>query len=264
MRPNPLREIWSRGGAVVNGWLSVPYSFTAETMAQQGWDSLTIDMQHGLADYATMLQALTAISTTATAPLVRVPWLDPGILMKALDAGAYGVICPLVNSAEEAERLVRATTYPPRGERSYGPIRATVYAGADYTTHADRTIVRFAMIETAKGLENLDAILAVEGLDAIYIGPADLSAALGVTPGFDPEDKTVVEAIDMIARKTLAAGKVPGIHTGSPAYAKRMIAKGFRFVTISSDMRLLAQAAQAIVAEMRGGAAPAKETARTY
>ena len=185
MRPNALRALWQSGGAAVNGWLAIANSFSAETMAHQGWDSLTIDLQHGVVDYQTMVTMLQAISTTATVPIVRVPWLEPGILMKALDAGAYGVICPMVNSREDAQKLVAYTHYAPRGTRSFGPVRALLYGGADYPQHANDTIVTFAMIETAAALENLDEILSVEGLDAIYIGPSDLSLALGCTPTFD-------------------------------------------------------------------------------
>jgi 4-hydroxy-2-oxoheptanedioate aldolase len=248
-----MREIWAQGGAVVNGWVAIPHTFSAETMAHQGWDSLTVDMQHGVSDYQAALGALTAISTTATVPMVRVPWLEPGILMKMLDAGAYGVICPMVNTPAEAELFVRATTYPPRGERSYGPIRALLYGGADYPQHADKTVVRFAMIETKAALDNLKEILKVDGLDAVYIGPADLSNALGCTPKFDQDEKPVVEAIDYILGEALAAGKIAGIHNGTTAYARKMVAKGFRFVTIGSDARLMAAAAKAVVTEMKGG-----------
>src|SRR4051794_17527440 len=185
MRPNRLREIWKTQGAAVNGWLAIANSFSAETMAHQGWDSLTIDLQHGVVDYQAMVTMLQALSTTATVPVVRVPWLEPGILMKTLDAGAYGVICPMVNTREDAQRLVACTRYAPRGMRSFGPVRALLYGGADYPQHADDTIVSFAMIETAQALDNLDAILSVEGLDAIYIGPSDLSLALGCPPVFD-------------------------------------------------------------------------------
>ena len=101
-------------------------------MAHQGWDSLTIDLQHGVVDYQTAVGMLQAISTTAVVPMVRVPWLDPGIVMKMLDAGSYGVICPMINNRDEAETFVRACRYPPRGSRSMGPIRATLYAGDDY------------------------------------------------------------------------------------------------------------------------------------
>jgi len=264
MRPNRLHEIWSQGGAVVNGWIAIPNSFSAETMAHQGWDSLTIDMQHGVVDYQAAVHALTAISTTPTVPLVRVPWLEPGILMKSLDAGAYGVICPMVNTPDEAELFVRYTTYPPRGERSFGPVRALLYGGADYPQHANKTIVRFAMIETKKALDNLKEILRVDGLDAIYVGPADLSISLGYTPRMDPEEKTVVEAIEHIVGEARAAGKIAGLHCGTTAYAKKMIEKGFQFVTIASDARLMASAARAAVIDMKGADAPAAPSSKTY
>nr|MCU0773295.1 aldolase/citrate lyase family protein [Ideonella sp.] len=156
MRENRLRQLWRDDRAAVNGWLAIPNGFAAETMAHQGWDTLTIDLQHGVVDYAAMVGMLQAISTTPTVPVVRVPWLEPGILMKTLDAGAYAVICPMVNTRDDAAKLVAWTTYAPRGTRSFGPVRALLYAGADYPQHADATIVRFAMIETALALDNLD------------------------------------------------------------------------------------------------------------
>lgn len=256
MRENRLREIWKSGGAVVNGWLAIPNSFSAETMAHQGWDSLTIDLQHGLVDYPSMIPMLQAISTTDTVPVVRVPWLEPGILMKTLDAGAYGVICPMVNTREDAQNLVAWTHYAPRGTRSFGPVRALLYGGADYPQQANDTIVTFAMIETAKALDNLDAILSVEGLDAIYIGPSDLSLALGCRPVFDDVDPKAAEAIDHILARAKAHGVVAGIHNGTPEGALARIAKGFQFVTVSSDARLMVAGAQQVMAKMRATQAP--------
>ncbi len=264
MRANRIREVWQAGGAMVNGWLAIPSGFSAETMAHQGWDSLTIDMQHGVIDYQAAVGMLTAISTTATVPVVRIPWLDPGIAMKMLDAGAYGIICPMVNSAEDCEKLVAATHYPPRGTRSMGPIRATLYGGADYQKQADGTIVVFAMIETRQALDNLDEILSVKGLDAVYIGPADLSLALGCAPTFDDVDRPVAEAIDFILAKAKEHGVVAGIHNGTPEGALKRIAKGFQFVTIASDARLMAAGAQQVVAKMRQGLPKAPENASTY
>jgi 4-hydroxy-2-oxoheptanedioate aldolase len=251
MRENRIRTLWREDKAVVNGWLAIPSTFSAETMAHQGWDSLTVDMQHGVVDYQMAVNMLTAVSTTNTVPMVRVPWLDPGIIMKSLDAGAYAVICPMINTRAEAEKLVSYVRYAPRGVRSFGPIRAFLYGGADYPTHANDTVIPFAMIETKQALENLDDILSVEGLDAIYVGPADLSLTLGCTPKFDQEEKPVLEAIDYIIGKAKKHGVVAGIHNGTPEYAQRMIAKGFRFVTLSSDARLMAAGAQQTVAKMR-------------
>ncbi|MDR7093177.1 HpcH/HpaI aldolase family protein [Hydrogenophaga laconesensis] len=254
MRPNRLREIWARGGAVANGWLAIPNSFSAETMAHQGWDSLTVDLQHGVVDYQAMVTMLQAISTTDTVPVVRVPWLEPGILMKALDAGAYGVICPMVNTRADAEKLVAYTHYAPRGTRSFGPVRALLYGGADYPKHANDTIVTFAMIETAQALENLDDIMSTPGLDAIYIGPSDLSLALGCNPTFDDLDPKAAQAVEHILARAKAHGLVAGIHNGSPEAAARRIAMGFQFVTISSDARLIAAGSQQVLATLRASA----------
>src|SRR5215218_11417844 len=140
MRQNALRQAWAQGRRTANGWLAIPSSFAAEVMAHQGWDSLTIDLQHGVIDYQTAVGMLQAISTTDTVPMVRVPWLEPGILMKALDAGAYGVICPMVNTRVDAQNLVSWTHYAPRGTRSFGPVRALLYGGADYPQKANETI----------------------------------------------------------------------------------------------------------------------------
>jgi 4-hydroxy-2-oxoheptanedioate aldolase len=220
-------------------------------MAHQGWDSLTIDLQHGVVDYQSMLPMLQAISTTNTVPVVRVPWLEPGILMKVLDAGAYGVICPMVNTREDAQKLVAWTHYAPRGTRSFGPIRGLIYGGADYPVHANDTIVTFAMIETAQALDNLDEIMSVEGLDAVYIGPSDLSLSLGCRPVFDDVDDKAQQAIDHILERAKAHGLVAGIHNGSAEGALKRVASGFQFVTVSSDARLMAAGSQQILSKMR-------------
>ncbi len=253
MRENRLRSIWGEGGAVINGWLGIPSSVSAENMAHRGFDSLTVDTQHGLVDYTSAVAMFQAISTTETVPMARVPWLEPGIIMKMLDAGAYGVICPMVNSRDEAERFVGACRYAPAGYRSFGPTRAVLYAGADYAVHANDTVLAIAMIETAKALDNLDDILATPGLDAIYVGPSDLSLSLGCTPKLDPTEPRVVEAIETILAAAKRHGVAPGIHCQSPAYAGRMIDLGFRLVTLWSDNGLLGAAAQAAVDEVRQG-----------
>ena len=251
MRPNRLRQLWAEDKAAVNGWLAIPNSFSAEVMAHQGWDSLTIDLQHGVVDYQAMVGMLQAISTTPTVPVVRVPWLEPGIIMKTLDAGAYAIICPMINTREDAQKLVAYSHYAPRGTRSFGPVRALLYGGADYPAEANDTIVTFAMIETAQALDNLDDILSVEGLDAIYIGPSDLSLALGCKPTFDDVEPKVAQAIAHILARAQAHGVVAGIHNGRPDVARARIARGFRFTTVSSVARLMAAGAQDVLAAMR-------------
>ena len=256
MRENRLRTLWQNDQAAVNGWLAIGNSFSAEVMAHQGWDTLTIDLQHGVIDYTVMVAMLQAISTTATVPIVRVPWLEPGIMMKSLDAGAYGLICPMVNTREDAQKFVAWTNYAPQGTRSFGPIRALLYGGADYATQANDTVVRFAMIETAQALDNLDAILSVEGLDAIYIGPSDLSLALGCRPVFDDVDPPVAQALEHILERAKAHGVQAGVHNGTAEGALARIAKGFRFVTVGSDARLMAAGSQQVLAKMRAVKAP--------
>ena len=251
MRANRLRTMWAADQTVVNGWLAIPDSFSAEVMAHQGWDALTIDLQHGVVDYAAMLGMLQAISTTDTVPMVRVPWLEPGIIMKSLDAGAYGLICPMVNTRDEAAKLVSYARYAPKGCRSFGPIRASMYAGADYPQKANDTVVVFAMIETAQAVDNLDAILSVEGLDAIYVGPSDLSLTLGCRPVIDDVDAPAAQAIAHIAERAKAHGVFCGIHNGVPAQALAREKLGYRFVTVSSDARLLASGSLQLLAEMR-------------
>ena len=258
MRENLLRTLWQQDGYAVNGWLSLPASFSAEVMAHQGWDSLTIDLQHGLIDYQNAVGMLQAISTTRTVPFVRVPWLDPAIIMKVLDAGAYGVICPMINSAAEAHEFVAACRYPPAGIRSCGPIRANVYAGSDYVANANRTIITMAMIETRSGLDNLDEILSVEGLDAIYVGPADLALALGCEPRLDPTEEDVVKAIEYIVARARKKKIVAGIHTASTDNAQKMIRQGFQFVTVGSDVRLLIAKVSEVLQTMGRGPSAGK------
>ncbi len=251
MRTNRLRDIWRAGGCGINGWLSIPSGFSAETMAHQGWDSLVVDMQHGLADYQAMTAMLTAISTTKTEPLVRPPWLEEGCIMKALDAGASGIICPMINTRADAERLVAAVRYPPLGGRSFGPIRALLTYGDDYHANANDFVVVLAMIETRQALDNVDDILSVPGLDGAYIGPADLASSLGCEISFAPTAAPMVEAIDTILAAARRHGVRAGMHTGSPEYAAEMRTKGFDLVTVHSDARLMAIGSQAVLSALK-------------
>lgn len=253
MTVNRLRSLWAEDRAAVNGWCALPDAFATELMARAGWDTLTIDLQHGLGDARTLVPMLQAISTTPVVPVVRVPWLEPGILMRALDAGAQALICPMVNTREDAERLVAYTHYAPQGTRSFGPIRAGVVGGPDYFARANAEIVVFAMIETAEALENLDAIVSTPGLDAVYVGPSDLSISLGHPPGFDGLAAPVEAAIARVLDGARAHGVTAGIHCGSAEGAKRRIAQGFRFVSIGSDAVFVREGARAIVQAMREG-----------
>lgn len=253
VRENRLLQIWQTGGYTINGWLHLPSSFAAEVMAHQGWESLTIDFQHGVLDYAAAVAMLQAISTTDTVPLARVPWNSPAEIMRLLDAGCYGIICPMVNTRLDAETFVGACRYPPRGYRSFGPTRAMLYAGDDYLEFADRHIITMAMIETVEAVENLDDILSVEGLDAIYIGPADLSQTFGGTERSDLTEPRMVDVLDHILEAARRHHVVAGIYTGSANYAAMMVNKGAQLVTVQSDWRLMAAASRDAIAAVRAG-----------
>jgi 4-hydroxy-2-oxoheptanedioate aldolase len=253
-RVNRVRELWQAGKPVINSWLGIPSSFSAEVMAHHGWDSLVVDMQHGMIDYQMMVTMLQGISTTETVPLVRVPWNDPAYIQKALDAGAYGIICPMINTRAEAEKLVDSMRYAPLGHRSSGPIRASLYGGADYHAKANDIVVAFGMIETAEAIDNLDQILSVKGLDAVYIGPSDLSISYGHPPGGDKPDEWMMAALKNVLDGCKRHGVKPGIHCGAPAYAKKMIEMGFMFVTVGGDTRFVTMGGQAAIQEMRSEA----------
>ena len=255
MRENNVKKIVAGGGAVINGWLGVASSATAETMAHQGWDSLCIDMQHGLVDYQAAIGMMQAISTTGVVPLVRVPWNEPGAIMRSLDAGAYGIICPMVNSRAECEAFVGATRYAPTGYRSWGPTRGMIYGGPDYFKEANRTVLAIAMIETQQALDNLDAIMSVPGLDGVYVGPSDLGISLGFPPGFDPAEPKLIDAFGKIADAAKRHKIFAGIHCGSVAYGLKMKDRGYQFITILGEMRLMAWAAKNATTAFRAGAA---------
>jgi 4-hydroxy-2-oxoheptanedioate aldolase len=243
IRPNLLKAAWRDGRATLGGWLTIDSGFSAELMAHQGFDWLCVDMQHGLIDFGAAVTMLQAISTTDVVPLVRVPWNEPAAIMQALDAGAYGVIVPLVSTAEEASRAVEACRYPPDGIRSSGAARGALYGGADYARHANEEIACVVMIETAEALENLDAILSTPGVDAAYVGPSDLAYALGVEPTGDNADPRHVEAVANVLEACRRHGVTPGIHTHSAEYSRRYIEQGYRMVMLGADGRFLRTAA---------------------
>ena len=252
---NRIKQRLKEGKAVVNGWLAIPSGFSAEVMAQCGWDSVTVDMQHGVQDYLSMVQCFQAMGAHPVTPLVRVPWNEPGIIGKALDGGAWGIICPMVNNKAEAQRLVDACLYPPAGKRSNGPIRAAMYGEASsYQTIANDEVLVIPMIETQEAIDNIDAILDVPGISGIYVGPSDLGFSLGMMPILDREEPKILGIYEMLLKATKKRGMFAGLHNGSAAYAARMIDMGFRFVTVANDSGLMAQAARAAVNAVRKGA----------
>ena len=242
MRQNLALAKWKRGEPSIGAWLSLANTHTAELMANAGFDWLVVDMQHGLLDYGDLRHMLPAISTTQTTPMVRVSWNRPSEIMKALDAGAMGVVVPLVNTRAEAEAAISACRFPPDGTRSFGPIRAALYGGRGYVAEANSQIACIVMIETQQGLANLEEIVSTPGLDGVYVGPSDLAYALGLPPVGDTEDARHLEAVGKILQ-TCKRHKVPaGIHTGGLDYTRRRLAAGFDFVTLGSDAGFMMQA----------------------
>jgi 4-hydroxy-2-oxoheptanedioate aldolase len=236
VRPNRIKQLWREGKCVTMGWCSISNGFTAEVMARQGFDALVVDMQHGLTDLANLWPMLQAISQTDTVPVVRVAWNDPAAIMKALDFGAYGILVPLINNADDAKKAVAACRYPPVGMRSSGPVRAIHYGGADYVANANNEIVVMGMVETKEGLENLDAICATPGLDAVYIGPSDLSFALGMAPRGDNPDPAHMATCDRIRDAAHKAGIKACMHCASAAFAAGAVKRGFDLVMLTSDL----------------------------
>lgn len=251
MRENKMLTAWRKGEQTIGGWLSIGNSYTAELMASIGFDWICIDQQHGLIDYSDLKVMLPALSSSDTTPIVRVAWNTPAEIMKVLDAGAYGVIVPMINNKEEAMAAVSACRYLPEGSRSFGPIRAALYAGKGYASEANQQIACIVMIETQEAINKLEEIITTPGVDGVYIGPADLALALGLPPVGDndiPEHAKMVAHILSVCQKHNVAA---GIHTASEKYFQKYLQQGFQFVTLGSDARFMAAAAEKALSSAR-------------
>ena len=235
MRENTALSAWRKNQQTIGCWLSVANPYTAEAIANLDFDWVCVDLQHGMIDYTDLRGMLPAISTTNTIPLVRVPWNEPYEIMKVLDAGAYGVIVPMVNNREEAERAVHACRYPPYGNRSFGPIRGALYGGKGYAQEANNQLACIAMIETKEGTEKLEEIVTTPGLDGIYIGPADLALSMGLPVRGDQPEEEHLEMVKNILATAKKHGVAAGIHTSSLEYTEKYLALGFHFVTLATD-----------------------------
>jgi len=242
---NPLKDIWAEGKIAHGGWLSIGHPMTAEAMGSVGFDYLCVDMQHGTADYSQAFSMLQTLRSSPSALLARVPWNEPGIIGRILDAGAAGIIVPMVNSVAEAEAAVAACRYPPDGARSWGPIRPARIHDGYSPASANAGVACIPMIETAQAVAALDDILAVPGIDAIYVGPADLSISYGQPPASD-NDGPFAEALKRIVDSCAANGVIPGIHT-SPQFARARRDQGFRMITVASDLLALAAGAASML-----------------
>jgi 4-hydroxy-2-oxoheptanedioate aldolase len=255
MRANALRTAWDAGVCTLNCWLGSPSPLQAEMIAAQGFDSVLVDVQHGGVDYADMLAMLAAVSASDTVPLVRVPWNDPAWIMRALDAGAYGVMCPMINTRADAETFVRWCRYPPAGERSFSPVRAHLHARTDpagYFEEADATVLTLAQIETAEALANLEDILATPGLDMAYVGPSDLSISHGGKPTVSQSDaETAAHALQVIEAGRRHGVRV-GLHPKTADDVRLSVERGADLVTAALDLIELTAATAARLADAEG------------
>ncbi len=249
---NTLKAKLENGQACLNGWSLLPSHFAIELYAQGGWDCVTIDIQHGLHDYASALLCIQALQPRGVTPLVRVPWNEPGILGKVLDAGAQGIICPMVNNAFDAVALTRACFYPPLGQRSYGTVRGAAYGGSTpYSVRANQDVLILPQIETAEAVANVDEILDTPGIGGIFVGPSDLGLSLGLPAMMDREEPVILEVYEKLLKATLSRGLTPAIYCTAPAYAARMIEMGFRLVTAGADSSMLINGAREAVSAAR-------------
>lgn len=252
MRPNRLRELFADGQSAVNGWLSSNSAYAAEALSWAGFDSITVDLQHGMFGIDAAVALLQGISAGPAMPMARCPSLDPAVIGKLLDAGAYAVICPSIDTPEQAAAFVAACRYPPSGRRSFGPSRGLLYGGADYLAHADATVLTWAMVESVESVANLDAILAVAGLDGVYVGPNDLALSMGLTPGEAVPPPQVAAVMEHVRASAAAAGVASGIFCANAESAAQMARTGWSMVTPGNDIAILTQAAAARVATVRG------------
>ncbi|WP_417522712.1 HpcH/HpaI aldolase family protein [Marinovum sp.] len=265
MRENLVRRRLAAGEVVVNGWLSIGSSYSAEGIGHSGAHSVTVDLQHGMMGFQEALHMLQALSATPAVPLVRVPDLDPAKIMHLLDAGAYGIICPMISTPEEAATFVAACRYPPHGNRSFGPSRGLLYGGKEYVAMANETVMAIPMIETAEAVKRIDEILAVDGIDMLYVGPNDLAFSIDGHVGF-PRPKS--EAA--ITRVLEAAGRrnVPvGIFCSDAEDARARHEQGCALVTPGNDFGHLTRSMAGAVGVVLGkgaSAVPAAKAAHGY
>ena len=253
MRKNKVKSLWQEGKAPTVAWLDTADTFVAETIANIGFDVLVLDMQHGMAigpDRAALW--LQAVSTTDTMPMVRVPWNEPFFIQWVLDAGAYGVIVPLVNTREEAVKAAGACRYPPIGYRSAGANRARLYGGVDYFKQANKEIICLVMIEDIKTVAHIETLVDVPGIDGFYIGPSDLAVSMGLGPPEYRESTKHAEACHQVLEAAKSHGLVCGIHCGSPREVVQRTSQGFVFCPAISGIGSLAVAASAALEEVRG------------
>jgi 4-hydroxy-2-oxoheptanedioate aldolase len=257
MATNPIREIWAGDRPAFGLWSVMPGTIGAEILAKAGADYVCVDQQHGVIDYGSIAPMFQVIRAGGAAPITRVLSNDPFLIMKALDAGSWGVIVPLVNSAEDAARAVSACRYPPQGIRSFGPVLAADVIGSRDPEKLGGEVVCLVMVETREALERVGEIAATPGLDGVYIGPSDLALSLGLPPTLEIMEGEHEAAVRRIREACHEQGIAAGIHAPSGEWARRHAQAGFDLITVASDAPLLRGAASREMTAARKGRAEA-------
>jgi 4-hydroxy-2-oxoheptanedioate aldolase len=253
---NRIKRAWSSDRAAFGLWCAIPDPFAVELTAALGLDYVCLDQQHGLIDHASMVALIRAAGATGCSPIVRVPSNEPWLLMRALDAGALGVVVPMVDDAAGAARAVAACRFPPAGRRSYGPIRAAAVVGSRDPAELESEVLCIAQIETGEGLENVEEIAATPGLDGLYVGPADLALGLGIPLAGSGDDPRHADAVQRILRACKASGIGAGMHTRSGELARTYAGKGFTMLNVGTDHELLTAGVRREVEAARAEATP--------
>lgn len=253
MRANTIRERWARREPASCLWIDIGWPVSVEALAQLPYDSFTLDLQHSLIDRGTAVQVLQALSLGRGVPLVRVTQNDPAEIGFVLDAGAYGVICPQIETAEDCRRFVDACRYGPRGNRSWGPTRGLLYGGSDYFSSYEQQILKIALIETVKGVDNMEAIAAVPGIDMLYVGPNDLSIDYGGAPTYIATDERVLGAMERSITVAKRHGITSGTYAGSVEVARAAAAKGYDLISVGYAAKLMIRTAADVLEQVFPG-----------
>jgi len=257
-----LRERWGAGEETLGAWLTLANTHSAEAVASMGFAYVCVDTQHGLIDHAAAMGMAQAIDLAGGHPIARVPWNEPGVIGRTLDAGFHGVVVPMVNDADAAAAVVDAVRYAPVGSRSWGP-NGSLLRNPDYRAWATGNVAVIPMIETVEAIENLDAIVSTPVVDAVYVGPADLGITMGLGPTGSDGNEVFDNALAAVVEACRRHGVVPGIHATATMAARRR-EQGFRMITVSNDLLAIKSTMPADLAAARGDGSGAGASDRLY
>ncbi|MFO7551874.1 MAG: aldolase/citrate lyase family protein [Haliea sp.] len=248
----PLKKRWINGDITLGAWFMMPGALCVEVVCSSNYDWIALDMQHGCMGYETAVEMIRSADISGVNTFVRVPWNEPVMIGRALDAGAMGIIAPMIETAEDARRLVESCRYPPLGKRSFGPARVSQRDGMEYALTANDDVAVIPMIETAAALTNVNEIAAVDGVDALFVGPFDLSIALGLAPGDNDGNEDFDQAITAVIDACRKHKRVAAVLSNAEL-APRRVGQGFQMVSVTNDLAALEKTSAAHLVSARKG-----------